>query len=102
MLFGSRHIDDPLLGPVDTVHKLEHLFTELDKLDCVLPDAFKRNSILLQLRGVAPEIYTALAVKTDMKFVKTVAEVKKLAALFSESCRTRYILRDSKQDRTNV
>ncbi len=46
-------------GILDTMHKLEHLFTELDKLDCILPDAFKRNAVLLQLRDVAPEIYTA-------------------------------------------
>ncbi len=68
---------------MDTIHKLEHLFTELDKLNCVLPDAFKRNAVLLQLREVAPEIYTTIAVKTDMKFSGTVAEVKKLAALNS-------------------
>ncbi len=70
-------------GILDTMHRLEHLFTELDKLDCILPDAFKRNAVLLQLRDVAPEICTALAVKTDLKFAKTVAEVKKLAALTS-------------------
>ncbi len=72
-------------GILDTMHRLEHLFTELDKLDCVLPDAFKRNAVLLQLRDVAPEIYTSLAVKTDLKFAKTVVEVKKLAALNSAS-----------------
>ncbi len=70
-------------GMLDTMHRLEHLFSELDKLDCVLPDAYKRNAVLLQLREVAPEIYTALAVKTDLKFSKTVGEVKKLAALNS-------------------
>ncbi len=50
-------------GILDTMHTLEHLFNQLDKLDCVLPDAFKRNAVLLQLREVAPEIYTAMAVK---------------------------------------
>ncbi len=39
--------------------------------------------MLLQLRQVAPEIYTAMAIKTDKKFSKTVAGVKKLAALNS-------------------
>ncbi len=56
-------------GILDTMHRLEHLFTELDKLNCVLPDAFKRNAVLLQLREVAPEIYTAFAVKTDLQRV---------------------------------
>ncbi len=70
-------------GILDTMHRFEHLFTELDKLNCVLPDAFKGNAVFHQLREVAPEICTALAVKTDLKFVKTVVEVKKLAALNS-------------------
>ncbi|MCP3664726.1 MAG: hypothetical protein GY696_19910 [Gammaproteobacteria bacterium] len=39
--------------------------------------------MLLQLREVAPEIYTAMAVKTDIKFSATVQEIKKLAALNS-------------------
>ncbi len=36
---------------MDTIHTLEHLFTEMDKLDCILPESFKRNVVLLQLRS---------------------------------------------------
>ncbi len=70
-------------GILDTMHTLEHLFMEMDKLDCALPVSFKRNVVLLQLRSTAPEIYTALAMETNMNFERTLAEVKKLAALNS-------------------
>ncbi len=53
-------------GILGTMHTLEHLFTEMDKLDCILPESFKRNVVLLQLRSVAPEIYIALAMETNM------------------------------------
>eukprot|EP01084_Bolivina_argentea_P069223 126012_1 len=66
---------------LDMVHIMEHLFVELDKLECKLPDSYKRNTILLQLRTVAPEIYTAVASKTDMSYTSTLVEVMKLAAL---------------------
>ncbi len=56
---------------------------EMDKLDCILLESFKRNVVLIQLRGIAPEIFTALAMETDMKFQITLGEVKKLAALNS-------------------
>ncbi len=68
---------------LDTVHVLEHLFVELDKLECELPDSYKRNTVLLQLRTVAPDIYTAVASKTEMTYTSTMVEVKKLAALNS-------------------
>ncbi len=63
-------------GISDTIHTLEHLFTEMDKLDCILPASFKRNMVLLQLRSVAPEMYTALAMETNMKFERTLGKVK--------------------------
>ncbi len=81
-IFETRYTERG--GILDMIHTLEHLFTEMDKLDCMLPESFKRNVVLLQLRsGVAPEIYTALAMETNMKFQKTSGEVKKLAALNS-------------------
>ncbi len=57
---------------LDMVHKTEHLFTELDKLDCCLPDAYKRNHILLRIKDVAPEIYASVAKDTDLGYSKTV------------------------------
>ncbi len=59
-------------GILDTMHTSEHLFNQLDKFDCVLPDAFKRNAVLLQLSKVAPKIYTAMVVKMDLKNSATV------------------------------
>ncbi len=68
---------------LDTMHVLEHLFVELDKLECELPDSYKRNTVLLQLRTITPEIYTAVVSRTEMTYTSTVVEVKKLAALNS-------------------
>ncbi len=66
---------------LDTVHTVEHLFTELDKLECCLPDAHKRNFILLRIKEVAPEIYASVAMDTKMNYTQTTEVVKKLAAL---------------------
>ncbi len=54
---------------------------ELGKLECELSDSYKRNIILLQLRTVTPEIYTAVASNTEMGYTSTLVEVKNLAAL---------------------
>ncbi len=70
-------------GIIDTMHTLEHLFMEMDKLDCALPESFTRNVVLLQLRSTAPEIYTALAMEMNVNFERTLAEAKKLAVLNS-------------------
>ncbi len=53
---------------LDMVHMAEHLFSELDKLDCNLPDAYKRNFILLRIKDSAPEIYASVAQDTEMKY----------------------------------
>ncbi len=66
---------------LDTVHMVEHLFTELDKLDCILPESYKRNFILLKIKDTAPETYTTVAQDTNMKYLQTTTTVKKLAAL---------------------
>ncbi len=68
---------------LDNMHVLEHLFVELDKLECELPDSYKRNTLLLQIRTVAPEIYAAVVSNTEMGYISTLLEVKKLAALNS-------------------
>ncbi len=51
---------------LDMVHTVEHLFTELDTLDCCLPDSYKRNFIMLKMKDTAPEIYTSVV--QDMFF----------------------------------
>ncbi len=61
----------------------DHIFSELDKLDCTLPDTYKRNFIMLRIKNTAPEIYTSVAQDTEMNYHKTVVAVKKLAALNS-------------------
>ncbi len=66
---------------LDMVHMAEHLFSELDKLDCCLPDSYKRNFIMLKIKDTAPEIYTSVALDTEMKYHQTAVTVKKLAAL---------------------
>ncbi len=68
---------------LDMAHMAEHIFCELDKLDCALPDSYKRNFIMLRIKDTAPEIYTSVAQDTEMKYHKTVVIVKKLAALNS-------------------
>ncbi len=35
---------------LDTVHMVEHLFTELDKLDCILPESYKKKLFYSRLR----------------------------------------------------
>ncbi len=74
---------------LDTVHKLEHLFTELEKLECGLPDPFKRNYLLIRLKDTAPEIYTSVAQDMEMKYDATVNNIKRLAALNSAIDETR-------------
>ncbi len=68
---------------LDTIHTQAHLFTEMDKLVCILPESSKRNVVLLQLRSLAPEIYTALAMEKGMTFHRTLGEIKKISALNS-------------------
>ncbi len=68
-------------GILDMVHAAVHLFNELDKLDCCLPDSYKRNFIMLRIKDTAPEICTSVAQDTEMKYHNTVVTVKKLAAL---------------------
>ncbi len=68
---------------LDNMHVLEHLFVELDKLECELPDSYKRNTLLLQIRTVAPEIYASVVSNTEMGYISTLLEMKKVAALNS-------------------
>ncbi len=68
---------------LDTVHTLEHFFTELEKLECGLPDSFKRNYLMIRLKDTAPEIYTSVAQDIEMKYDTMVHNVKRLAALNS-------------------
>ncbi len=68
-------------GILDVVHMAEHLFSELDKIDCCLPDSYKRNFIMLNIKDTDPEIYTSVAQDTDMNYHQTAVTVKKLAAL---------------------
>ncbi len=59
----------------------QHLFSELDKLECCLPDSHKRNYILLRIKDVAPEIYASVAKDMDIGYIKTASTIKTLAAL---------------------
>ncbi len=68
---------------LDMTHMAEHIFCELDKLKCALPDSYKRNFIMLRIKDTAPEIYTSVAQNTEMSYHMTVVTVKKLAALNS-------------------
>ncbi len=66
---------------LDTIHMAQHLFTELDKLECCLPDSHKKNYLLLRIKDVAPEIYASVAKDTDVGYIETASTIKKLAAL---------------------
>ncbi len=66
---------------LETVHTFEYLFRELDKFECGFADAAKKLMVLVQMRAVAPDIYFAIASRTELTYDKTLAELKKLAAL---------------------
>ncbi len=60
------------------VHKMEHIFNELDKLNCVLPDPYKSNLLMIRIKDVAPEIYTPIAQKSKLSYAECVIELKHL------------------------
>ncbi len=67
-------------GILDMLHTADHLFRELQKLECPLPESYKINFLMLRIRDIAPEMYTTVSAKTDISYEKCVAELKNLSA----------------------
>ncbi len=67
-------------GILDIVHTADHLFEELEKLGCPLPESYKINFLMLRIRDIAPEIYTSVAARTDISYDHCVKELKNLSA----------------------
>ncbi len=67
-------------GILDMVHTADHLFQELDKLKCTLPESYKMNFLMLRIRDTAPEIYTAIATKLPISYEQCAAELKSVSA----------------------
>ncbi len=67
-------------GILDMAHTADHLFQELEKLNCTLPESYKINFLMLRIIEAAPELCTTVATKIQMTYDQCVTELKSISA----------------------